>query len=96
MVGILTQNDVFKSFLEVLGWYREGVRVALEAKDEIGQLEKISKIFADEGINIANIGVYDTTDGNASMIIRADKTTDGLKQALEGAGYTEVEIAKAE
>ena len=96
VVGILTQNDVFKSFLEVLGWYREGVRVALEAKDEIGQLEKISKIFADEGINIANIGVYDTTDGNASMIIRADKTTDGLKQALEGAGYTEVEIAKAE
>lgn len=96
VVGILTQNDVFKSFLEVLGWYREGIRVALEAKDEIGQLEKISKVFADEGINIANIGVYDTTNGNASMIIRADKATDGLKQALEDAGYMDVEIAKAE
>ncbi len=96
VVGILTQNDVFKSFLEVLGWYREGIRVALEAKDEIGQLEKISKVFADEGINIANIGVYDTTNGNASMIIRADKATHGLKQALEDAGYMDVEIAKAE
>ncbi len=30
------------------------------------------------------------------MIIRADKATDGLKQALEDAGYMDVEIAKAE
>lgn len=96
VIGILTQNDIFKSYLDVLGWNREGVRIALEAPDEVGQLEKISKTIADEGVSILNIGVYKSENGNASMIIRADKATDDLAKKLEDAGFKEVVIEKAE
>ncbi|WP_300920436.1 CBS and ACT domain-containing protein [uncultured Dubosiella sp.] len=89
VVGILTQNDIFKSFLDVLGWEHTGSRITLEVKDEIGALEKISRIFADNHISISNIGVYSSKDGVASMVIRSDaKEVDGIKKALEDGGYT--------
>ena len=89
VVGILTQNDIFKSFLNVLGWENTGSRITLEVKDEVGALEKISKIFADQAVSISNIGVYASQDGVASMVIRSDTTQiDPITKALEEGGYT--------
>lgn len=96
VIGILTQNDIFKSYLDVLGWNREGVRISLDAADEVGQLEKISRTIANEGVSILNIGVYKSENGNASMIIRADKATEDLANKLEEAGYHNVVVEKAE
>lgn len=96
VIGILTQNDIFKSYLDVLGWNREGVRISLDAPDEVGQLEKISRTIANEGVSILNIGVYKSENGNASMIIRADKATEDLANKLEEAGYHNVVVEKAE
>lgn len=84
VTGILTQNDIFKAFLNILGWEKEGSRLIVETKDEVGALEKISRIFADNGVNIYNIGVYDSKNGIASMVIRCDsKDPEALKAALE-------------
>ena len=88
VVGILTQNDIFKSFLNVLGWEKEGSRITLEAKDEIGMLEKIANIFANHRINIYNIGVYESKDGIARMVIRSDaQDIDEMRNALNDAGF---------
>ncbi|EOS61931.1 hypothetical protein C815_00293 [Firmicutes bacterium M10-2] len=88
VVGILTQNDIFKSFLNVLGWEHTGSRITLEVKDEVGALEKIAKIFADQHVSITNIGVYASKDGVASMVIRSDsKEIEALKGSLEQGGY---------
>lgn len=88
VVGILTQNDIFKSFLDVLGWDHTGSRITLEVKDEVGALEKIAKIFADQHVSISNIGVYASKDGVASMVIRSDtKEIEALKSSLEQGGY---------
>lgn len=88
VVGILTQNDIFKSFLDVLGWDHTGSRITLEVKDEVGALEKIAKIFANQHVSISNIGVYASKDGVASMVIRSDtKEIEALKSSLEQGGY---------
>ena len=41
---ILTQNDVFNAFLEIIG-YREGQRIIIGVKDELGAIGEISKVF---------------------------------------------------
>lgn len=86
VTGILTQNDVFKAFLDVLGWEKGGTRLTVEAPDVVGGLEKIASIFADNNINLYNIGVYDSTNGIASMVIQCDskdpaKVIAGLNEA---------------
>lgn len=88
--GILTQNDVFKAFLDVLGWEKESLRLTLKVKDEIGTLEKIGAVFAGFGISIYNIGVYESSDGIASMVIRTENTSQNeeLFKALEKAGFS--------
>ncbi len=87
VVGIVTQNDVFRAFLDILGWNRQGLRLSIEVTDEVGALEKIARIFADAGVNIYNVSVYSLKDGRASMIIRSAADPQGaLVPALEAAG----------
>ena len=40
--GILTQNDVFNAFLEILGYREEGSRITIRVKDELGAIGEIS------------------------------------------------------
>lgn len=56
VVGILTQNDVFSCFLNVLGWDEVGARITVSVKDEVGAIGKLSAIFVEKGINISHIG----------------------------------------
>lgn len=92
VTGILTQNDIFKSFLNVLGWEKKGSRITLEAKDEIGGLEKIANIFANHNVNIYNVGVYESKNGIASMLIRSDAVDlDEMRNALINAGFNVLE-----
>lgn len=59
VVGIITNNDIFKAFLELTGYNQEGVRISIEIeRDEEGVLANITKIFAENHVNIVQIVVY--------------------------------------
>ena len=73
VVGILTQNDVFSCFLNVLGWDEVGARITVSVKDEVGAIGKLSAIFVEKGINISHIGVYSFENG--VLTINADAFT---------------------
>lgn len=88
VTGILTQNDVFKCFLNMLGWQDQGSRLTVAVKDEVGAVSKLSGVFAEKNINITHLGVYSNENGIANMVIRCDtKETEELVQALEDHGY---------
>ena len=92
VVGILTQNDVFSCFLNVLGWDEVGARITVSVKDEVGAIGKLSAIFVEKGINISHIGVYSFENGVANLVIRCD-TLDPKEicEALEEHGYKVLE-----
>lgn len=86
--GILTQNDVFNAFLEILGYREEGSRITISVKDELGAIGEISKVFVRNGCNITHIGVYKNENGLADIIFRIDSfDTDALEADLTKNGY---------
>lgn len=92
VTGIITQNDVFTCFLNVLGWDEIGSRITVAVKDEVGAIGKLSEIFANEEINITHIGVYSFDEGIANMVIRCDSLQpENVCHSLEGNGYKVLE-----
>lgn len=92
VVGILTQNDVFSCFLNVLGWDEVGSRITVAVKDEMGAIGKLSDIFVEKGVNISHIGVYSFENGIANLVIRCDSLhPDALCDELEANGYKVLE-----
>lgn len=93
LVGILTQNDLFKAFTELLGYNEPGTRISLKTKDQIGVLEDITNIFVKHNCNITNLGVYDVDNDYKNLIIRtnAEDTTE-LQKDLKESGYEVLDV----
>lgn len=95
LVGIMTQNDLFRSFLDLLGYTDAGSRISVEVEDGLGVLEKVTSIFSEQVCNILHIAVYDKETGRKQLIIRIDTIqTEALEKALEESGYQVLEITK--
>lgn len=89
VVGILTQNDMFKSFVDLLGYNDKGSRVCLQVEDGLGVLEQVTKIFSDTKCNITHIGVYGEENSKKNIIVRTDAcATEELEKTLKEHGYT--------
>jgi len=61
VVGMITETDLFKIFLELMGARTKGIRVTAVAEDRPGQLAKITKAIADAGGNFISFGQFATS-----------------------------------
>lgn len=97
LVGIMTQNDLFKAFLDVLGYNMPGSRVAVEVEDGMGVIGEISKVFVDNHANISHVGVYRTeeNDKKCEVVLRTDITeTQQLEKELNEHSFKVKSIVK--
>lgn len=58
LVGIITETDLFRIFLEMLGARERGVRVSAIVPDEPGKLSEISTAICSAGGNIVAVGTF--------------------------------------
>jgi len=58
LVGIITETDLFKLFLEFMGARERGVRATLLVKEEMGGLAHLARAIADAGGNIVAMGLF--------------------------------------
>ena len=58
VVGIITETDLFKIFLELLGAREPGVRIAALVPNIPGELAKLTKAISDSGGNIVALGTF--------------------------------------
>jgi len=71
VVGIITETDIFKTFLEMIGARRSGVRITMYAKDVRGELARITKAVADIGGNIiATVEVPGSDSTNYEVLLK--------------------------
>lgn len=79
VVGIITETDLFKIFLELLGARDIGVRVTALLPNEPGQLARLTGVIASKGGNIISLGTF--AGDNPSNGLVALKIADmGLEQ----------------
>ena len=89
VIGIITEGDIFDSFIETMGFKDKGARLVLQIFDNSpGNLAKISKIIADADINITHITVLDD-----EIILRVNSiNVDGIVTELEKIGFKDIDV----
>ncbi len=58
LVGIITETDLFKIFLELLGAREQGVRLTMLVKEEKNVLAELTHTIAEMGGNIVALGTF--------------------------------------
>jgi acetoin utilization protein AcuB len=94
VVGVITETDIFKAFVELLGSGQEGVRLTLQVPGGIGTLAKLTTAIAAVGGNIVSVGTYDVDlAGTASLLIKvAGVRQEQLVETLEALGDHVVDV----
>jgi acetoin utilization protein AcuB len=83
VVGIITETDIFKTFLELIGARRAGVRITMYVKDVRGELARVAQAVAEVGGNIvASVEVPGTDSTNYEVLL---KVCDAPKEAIVAA-----------
>ena len=84
VVGMITETDLFKIFLELMGARTKGIRVTAIAEDHPGQLAMITKAVADAGGNFISFGQFATEDGKTVIVTFkvAEMKLEDVKKAL--------------
>jgi acetoin utilization protein AcuB len=62
LVGIITESDIFRTFLEMFAARQKGLRITMEVPDREGELAKVSQAIAGQGGYIAACGVFMAED----------------------------------
>ncbi len=58
VVGIITETDLFRIFLELLGAREKGIRLSFQLEDRPGALSELAKAVAEIGANIVALGTF--------------------------------------
>ncbi len=91
VVGIVTETDLFKTFLEMLGARQEGVRLSMFVPDEKGMLAKITGKISEMGVNIVALSTIMGEDPSEYLVtirVEEDADKDALVAAMEDMGLT--------
>ncbi len=85
IAGIITETDLFKIFLELMGAREKAIRVTALVEDKPGQLAKVTKAIADAGGNFVSFGMFSGPDTSTKMLTFkvAGLKKDAVKKALE-------------
>ena len=90
VVGIITATDILKTFVNVMGLPEGGkTRITLEVENKVGVMAEITKIFADNGINLDSLITCKQNNKKYDIVVRFDNfdNFDNVKHQLESLGY---------
>ncbi len=84
LVGIITETDLFKIFLELMGARTKAIRVTAEIEDKPGSLAKVTKAVADAGGNFVSFGQFVDDDPSCKILTFkiAGMKKDDIKKVL--------------
>ncbi len=88
-VGIITETDIFRSLVSMIGGGKPGLRLTLKVPQGKGVLAKLAQVVFEQGGNIISIGSFPAAEkpNEAGLVIRVqDVSKDQLIDALENIG----------
>ena len=69
VVGIITETDIFKAFLEVFSARDAGIRLTIELENKPGTLSKVASAISGLGGNILSLGSFHTEDHDTDQLV---------------------------
>ena len=95
VVGVITETDIFKTFVDVMGLADGKTRITLEVTDKIGVVKDIAEIFGQASVSIDSLITCKKEDNRYEIVIRGDITNiDDIKAKLEAKGYKVIHTVK--
>ena len=93
LIGIITHNDIFTAFVDLLGYNHNGMRYVISIpEDKTGIMEDIASIISKNGVSISNLAVYNNTRGIEVVVITYGY--EDLSEKLKEAGYKVTSVIK--
>ena len=96
VVGVITETDIFKTFVDLMGLAEGKTRIIIDVTDKIGLLHEVTGIFKDMSLNIGSLVTYPLETGKFELVIRADvqqKEVAELSKRLEAVGCPIAHVA---
>ena len=88
VVGIVTQKDIFKAFIGLMGVDHKGTRLSVNGNNDVGNLAKASRVIAEAGVNISHVGNYNRGADKHNIVLRVDTSdTSDLQEQLRKEGF---------
>lgn len=88
VVGVITETDIFKTFVDVMELKSGKTRLTVLVKDKVGVVNEISGIFAENGLNIDSLVTCRRSDDSYEVVIRGDiPDVADIKAKIEAKGY---------
>jgi acetoin utilization protein AcuB len=97
-VGIITETDIFKTFVEMLGGGQAGLRLSLEIPRKKGVLAQLTQAIFELGGNIISIGSFNLdAPGDDGLVLKVqDVRRDQLVDTLEAIGDHVIDAREVE
>jgi acetoin utilization protein AcuB len=88
VVGIITETDIFETFVEMFAGEHAGLRLTLEVPERKGVLAALSTAILDLGGSIESVGSYNSeVAGERGLVVKVrDVSKDQLVDTLEALG----------
>ncbi len=88
VIGVITETDIFKAFVEMMGAGRPGLRLTLEVPERMGVLAELAQTIVQEGGHIVSVGTFDAPDpGHRRLLVKVRGVNkDQLVEDLERLG----------
>ncbi len=98
VVGMITETDLFKIFLELMGAREPGVRVTALVPEKLGQLANLAKVISEQGGNFLAYTIFHgETSANRLVTFKVanldENTVRGLIEPL-GVRITDIRTQK--
>jgi acetoin utilization protein AcuB len=85
LVGLITETDVFRTFMEMMGARDQGVRLTLLCPDKPGELAALTSAVAGLGGNITSLGTFWGEDASNAIVTMkvAGVSKDAVMEKIE-------------
>ncbi len=95
LCGIITDSDLFREFVSIMGITQTCTRITIEYADKVGVMAQVGTIFAERGINIISCFVKQKNAATSEITLRADLSTSGMEiiEELREAGFNVIDVS---
>ncbi|MFP4364294.1 MAG: CBS and ACT domain-containing protein [Spirochaetia bacterium] len=85
LVGIITESDIFRMFIELFGARSKGIQATVLLPEKPGELAQITAALSEKGANIISIGTFpgDNVENRLCYLKVSEISKSELKEVLK-------------